>query len=76
MTLCAYDKKITDDDYDRCHDNYDGDYGNFDDNDDKNYWEKNIYVCMNTDIVNSDAHLRGVIFWCTFKRCDRTSRKQ
>ena len=31
----AYDRKNTDDD-DCCHDNYDGDYGVFYDNDDKN----------------------------------------
>ena len=30
-------EKITDDDNDRCHDNFDGNFGNFDDNEDKNY---------------------------------------
>ena len=37
-TFCAYDgKKNTDDDNNRCHDNFDQNFGNFDDNDDKNY---------------------------------------
>ena len=36
-TFCAYDRKITDDDNDCYHDNFDGNFGHFDDNDDKNY---------------------------------------
>ena len=36
-TFCAYDGKNTDDDNNRCHDNFDQNFGNFDDNDDKNY---------------------------------------
>ena len=30
-------EKNTDDDNNRCHDNFDQNFGNFDDNDDKNY---------------------------------------
>ena len=33
-------EKNTDDDNDCCHDNFDQDFGNFDDNDNKNYWKK------------------------------------
>ena len=33
-------EKNTDDDNTRCHDNFDQNFGNFDDNDNKNYWEK------------------------------------
>ena len=36
-TFCAYDGKNTDDDNNRCHDNFDQNFGNFDDNDDKKY---------------------------------------
>ena len=31
-----YDRKNTDNDNDRCHDNYGGNFGNVDNNDDKN----------------------------------------
>ena len=33
-------EKITDDDNDRWHDNYDRNFGNFDDHNDKNYFKK------------------------------------
>ena len=36
-SFCAYDGKNTDDDNNCCHDNFDQNFGNFDDNDDKNY---------------------------------------
>ena len=35
-TFCAYDRKLFDDDNDGCNDNYDDNYGNFDDDYDKN----------------------------------------
>ena len=35
-TFCAYGGKNTDDDNNCCHDNFDHNFGNFDDNDDKN----------------------------------------
>ena len=35
--LRVWQKKIDDDDNDRCHDNFDENFGNFDDTDDKNY---------------------------------------
>ena len=33
-------EKNTDDDNNCCHDNFDQNFGNFDDNDDKKYWKK------------------------------------
>ena len=36
-TFCAYGGKNTDDDNDCCHDNFDQNFGKFDDNDDKKY---------------------------------------
>ena len=36
-------EKNTDDDNNRCHDNFDQNFGNFDDNDDKNYWKTYKY---------------------------------
>ena len=36
-TFCVYGGKDTDDDNNCCHDNFDQNFGNFDDNDDKKY---------------------------------------
>ena len=36
-------EKNTDDDNNCCHDNFDQNFGNFDDNDDKNYWKTYKY---------------------------------
>ena len=36
-TFCAYGRKNTDDDNNCCHDNFDQNFGNFDDNYDKKY---------------------------------------
>ena len=37
LNFARMTNKITDDDNDGCNENYDGDYGNVDNNDDKNY---------------------------------------
>ena len=37
-------KKINDDGNDLCHDNYDGKFGNFDDNDDKKLLKKHTNI--------------------------------
>ena len=42
-TFCAYGGKNTDDDNNCCHDNFDQNFGNFDDNDDKKYWKTYKY---------------------------------
>ena len=36
-------EKNTDDDNNCCHDNFDQNFGNFDDNDDKKYWKTYKY---------------------------------
>ena len=38
-------EKNTDDDNNCCHDNFDQNFGNFDDNDDKKYW-KNLQILL------------------------------
>ena len=37
LLSCSGQLKNTDDDNNRCHDNFDQNFGNFDDNDDKKY---------------------------------------
>ena len=41
--LRVWRKKNTDDDNNCCHDNFDQNFGNFDDNDDKKYWKTYKY---------------------------------